>query len=481
MPHTLIHRTRHAYRLTLLLPVVVAVTVGFAYWKYDQSFKWVLHTKTVITEIDNVLNFTSRAQLFARTYVLREDPPDSPESRSLFKDYQDRAKETKEALRRLRALTRDNPAQRKNIQELERSVNSQFEYFQWTIEHRAEQRSLSAMEDGSRRIAFMDRTWNASQTMTEEEDRLLGIREHSLENMRLTLVIVFLLAMVLSIGLSLWSHSIIIHHEIARAAARRQLEKLNATLEHQVSARTAALRHSNEQLLRSNFDLNQFAHIASHDLQEPLRTVSTYTSLLGRTIPDLSDDTREYMKFVINGIRRMHDLIRDVRNYTQMGNQGLVVKATDMNVLLRHVTESLDTLIAETGTIITVPDKLPVVEVDDTKVYQLLSNLVQNAIKFRKAGENPRIEITARTNEIGDWVFAVKDNGIGFDQQFAEQIFLIFQRLHNQDVYPGTGLGLAICKRIVELHEGRIWAVSEEGKGATFCFSLPKLYLSLIA
>ncbi|HEY0157261.1 MAG TPA: ATP-binding protein [Thermoanaerobaculia bacterium] len=233
-----------------------------------------------------------------------------------------------------------------------------------------------------------------------------------------------------------------------------------------------ALARKTADLERSNQELEQFAYVASHDLQEPLRMVASYTQLLEHRYGDkLDDDAREFIGYAVDGARRMQGLINDLLSYSRVGTRGKAVAPLDSHAALGRAIANLRLLIAETGALVT-NDDLPMVMADESQFAQLFQNLIGNGIKFRRPGVAPRIHVTARP-EREQWVFSVSDNGIGIDPQFHSRIFALFQRLHAREEYPGTGIGLAICKRIVERHGGNIWVESEPGRGATFFFSVP--------
>lgn len=224
-------------------------------------------------------------------------------------------------------------------------------------------------------------------------------------------------------------------------------------------------------LKRSNSELEQFAYVASHDLQEPLRMVSSYVQLLEKRYSEqLDDDAREFIGFAVDGANRMKELINDLLALSRVGTRGNSFKPVAVVDAVAAAENNLRLAIEDSGVRIT-HDPLPVVDADLIQMTQLLQNLLENAIKFR-GKEPPRIHITARRND-GEWEFCVSDNGIGFDKKFADRIFVIFQRLHGRESYEGTGIGLAICRKIVERHGGRIWAESEPGKGSDFYFTLP--------
>ncbi len=225
-------------------------------------------------------------------------------------------------------------------------------------------------------------------------------------------------------------------------------------------------------LERSNKELEQFAFVASHDLQEPLRMVSSYTQLLAeRYEGQLDEKAKKYIAYAVDGAVRMQRLINDLLTYSRVATRGQSLETADSHALLGEAIRNLGAAIDESQALITTDD-LPTVHVDPAQLVLVFQNLLSNAIKFR--GEDfPRVHVSA--SDAGrEWAFAVTDNGIGIDPQYADRIFVIFQRLHTRLEYPGTGIGLAVCKRIVERHGGRIWFDSEFGKGSSFFFSLPK-------
>ena len=224
------------------------------------------------------------------------------------------------------------------------------------------------------------------------------------------------------------------------------------------------------ELERSNKDLEQFAYVASHDLQEPLRMVASYTQLLARRYKDKLDaDANDFINFAVDGANRMQTLINDLLTFSRVGTRGKPFVATDINLILERICKNLEVSIQESGAVIAY-DSLPTLNVDKTQIEQLFQNLISNAIKFRNE-KSPDIRVRAEQKE-KKWQFSISDNGIGFKPEYKDRIFTIFQRLHGKEEYPGTGIGLAICKKIVERHGGQIRVESEVGKGATFYFTI---------
>jgi len=236
----------------------------------------------------------------------------------------------------------------------------------------------------------------------------------------------------------------------------------------------AVLRAAYDELARSNAELQQFAYVASHDLQEPLRMVASYTQLLEKRYGDrLDQDAREFMDFIVDGATRMKQLIEDLLAYSRVGTRGKELRPVQSQAALDKALVNLRAAIESAGASIA-QDALPEVNADDTQLVQLFQNLVGNAIKFRKKDEPPRIHVGAE-DAGNEWRFCVADNGIGIEPQYFERIFMVFQRLHTRDEYAGTGIGLAICKKVVDRHGGRIWVESARGKGSKFYFTLPKV------
>lgn len=257
-------------------------------------------------------------------------------------------------------------------------------------------------------------------------------------------------------------------------------------MEEVVAERTRELATANRHLQRSNAELAQFAYIASHDLQEPVRKVATFTQMLEAELGSITDRQRNYLDKIKNASARMLLLIRDVLTFSQLSRDTDLVRPTDLGVILDHIADDLELLIAQKRATLSYGD-LPVVEAVPLQMSQLFGNLISNALKFTQSNVNPVISVSAelldkaalRSYPMLDtrcayYHLQVSDNGIGFDQHYAEQIFEIFQRLHGKKEFEGTGIGLAMCKKILQNHHGHIYATSREGYGAVFHILIPE-------
>jgi signal transduction histidine kinase len=251
---------------------------------------------------------------------------------------------------------------------------------------------------------------------------------------------------------------------VRRALREKKLREESKRAEEKLAAKVA-------ELARSNAELEQFAYVASHDLQEPLRMVANYTQLLAeRYRGKLDEQAERYINYAVDGATRMQAMIQDLLTLSRAGRHGKDVHSIDSNQLVEQAMKNLQAAIRESGAVVKY-DRLPMIRANGIQITQLFQNLIANAIKFQGA-ETPVVQISAVAKN-GEWIFSVADNGIGIAAEHSEVIFVVFQRLHTRTEYPGNGIGLSICKKIVERHGGRIWLDSKEGHGCTFKFTLP--------
>jgi light-regulated signal transduction histidine kinase (bacteriophytochrome) len=266
----------------------------------------------------------------------------------------------------------------------------------------------------------------------------------------------------------------------AVSAAYAQADEDRRMLERSLELTSTELTHNYEQieaqkqeLQRSNAELESFAYIASHDLQEPLRTVQSYVQLLRKRYADKLDaDANEFMGFAVEGVTRMRALIDDLLTYARLASRARPFEQTELDEVLAEVLRGLQVRLDEKHAKIEHAE-LPAVMGDRRQLGQLFQNLIANAVKFHKPGAHPTVKIEVEPREV-EYVITIADDGIGIAAEYREKIFVIFQRLHSRDEYDGTGLGLAVCKKIVERHGGKIWVESEPGHGARFRFTIPK-------
>jgi light-regulated signal transduction histidine kinase (bacteriophytochrome) len=254
--------------------------------------------------------------------------------------------------------------------------------------------------------------------------------------------------------------------------ALKQASRQLTEQDEELAKQAGAISQFEQRLQRMNDELNQFAYVASHDLQEPLRKVVGFCQALQEDYNDSLDETaRGYIRYAVEGALRMKCLVADLLSYSRLQTQGSPLQPTDAGIACGEAIRNLGSAIEKAGATI-IQGNLPVISADRAQLVRLFQDLISNAIKYRRE-EEPRVEVAADERH-DEWLFNVRDNGLGIDPQYYERIFVVFQRLHARDEYSGTGIGLAVCKRIVQRMGGRIWVESTPGAGSTFYFSVPK-------
>lgn len=469
MNRTIAHRTRRAYFLVLLVPFLLGILVLWFAEYYRSSINWVTHSQNVLAQVDQVLLLITEAESSQRAFFL------TGEERYLAEFNSVKARIAKQ-LADLRNSVEDNATQQRRIDELAPAVTRRIGGLEKLIAlRRTTQTPVVPTATPLRREgALLMTSIRASISgLKHEEQRLLTMRLKNQNMAEFQLVVSFGAGLLINIALLYRAYKLLIRYGLERDAAEAEIRSLNEDLERRVAERTSELQDANEQLKRSNEDLSRFAHVASHDLQEPLRTVASYAGLLERRhASKLEGDAGLYLKMIVSGAKRMQSQVQDLLRYSRTDAQKLRYETFNLGALLEEVKDDLAIAIQDKRAEIR-SDVLPRVRADRARMLQVLENLISNALKFSKPGTPPIIEVQAGSDE-KHWLITITDNGIGFEPEFGEKIFIIFQRLHSVGTYPGTGIGLAICKRIIEVHGGRIWASSEPGVGSTFSFTIPR-------
>jgi signal transduction histidine kinase len=458
-------KTRTIFIWVALIPVSLAC---LSYWtrvEFKHTVERVNHTEKVLVAIDDVVQTVTYAETGQRGYLLTGEE-------DYLRPFDRAERDAPGKLVALRSLLSDDVA---HLDQLQKLVQDKLSELRQTVELRKLGKTDEAMRIviSNRGLLAMEDILALSQGMINDEEARLSERlrasvwsEHAVDLSSVSFIAATLVLLI-------WAWRLIVENGKERDAAERSVRELNQSLEARVAQRTQELEETNLNLSRSNADLEQFAYVASHDLQEPLRMVASYVGLIRRQYyGKLDASADEYITYAVDGAKRMQLLIQDLLTYSRASTQGLTLERISMNIVLKEALKNLRAAIEESGAVIE-SDALPALAVDRVKLVQVFQNLIGNAMKFRKPQESPCVEVRAK--ELGlAWEISVCDNGIGFEPQFSDRIFVLFQRLNAPRQYSGTGIGLAICKRIIEAHGGTITAESSPGKGSAFRFTLPK-------
>ena len=454
------------------LASIILLTLNILfYWsfiKQKETSNRVNHSQQILRKLETVLSAVKDAETGQRGYILTGQP-------SYLEPYDLAAKTMPQQIAALRSLTADEPNQKQQLSFIEPLIQQKFAELHQTIDLRKTRGFDAAAQVvlTNQGKALMDRIRITIQQMQSQEFEQLQTWLKAKDAQANQLQMTFLGGILLTLFAFYLVYRAVQQETRERKQAEVLLNQLNEELEARVQERTAELKEANASLAYSNRELEQFAYVASHDLQEPLRAVNSYAQLIARKYQgNLDAKADKYIGYIMEGATRMQQLINDLLEFSRVGTRGKALKPTDCEVVLNQVTENLRIAIADHQAIIT-HDPLPTVMGDEIQLIQLLQNLIGNALKFRRE-EPPQVHISVKPGE-REWVFSIRDSGIGIEPEYFDRIFTLFQRLHSRAEYPGTGIGLAVCKKIVERHGGRIWVESESGVGTTFHFTIPCL------
>ncbi len=439
--------------------------MGYTSYRLAEANKWTVHTHQVIQELKDSLSALLDVETSERGYLAT--------GKKLFLEPYNNGRTAVEVnLNRLAEMTVDNAEQQVKLQKLNQIAREKLAFTDQTIS--GDPKIGLAIVATGKGKAIMDAYRAQVNEMIEIEKHLLEKRMAESAATQTALFGTAAALMLLSCALLGWVSQITRNALNAERDRVDELDKLNSGLEAEIEQRKKvekALKDATVKLTSSNTDLQRFAYVASHDLQEPLRAVAGFLTLIAKKHKGTLDEESEvWINHAVEGSQRMRTLINDLLAYARVESRGGELTLTDLNSSLRQAQKDLRVAIEESETEI-VSNQLPTLRADGSQITQVFQNLIGNAIKFQ-SDKKPHVEVQAKL-EGDEWLFTVQDNGIGFESEHVDRIFIIFQRLHGREDYKGTGIGLALCKKIIERHGGRIWAESEQGKGSKFSFTLP--------
>ncbi|HMQ03610.1 MAG TPA: CHASE3 domain-containing protein [Pyrinomonadaceae bacterium] len=462
-----------AFAVAIVLLIVNAVISFRATNTLIENNKKVVHTLEVIETLRSTLYAVTEAESSQRGFLISG-------KESFLEIFNSAAPRISEHTKQLSELTSDNHGQSERVVELERSIEARLVTMQQVIQEKR--------AGGIEAVLRSDRFGIGAQQMAEvrriasdiekTEERLLEERIQQSDQSARETFVTFLAANMLVLGLMGLVYFLVGRDISERKRSAARLREAHDLLENRVKERTQELATLNTELERSNRELQDFAYVASHDLQEPLRKIQAFSDrLTTKHASDLPTEARDYIERMKTAAARMHTLINDLLTFSRVTTNAQPFEATDLNEIVEEVIGDLEIALNESGGTIDV-DELPVIDADPVQMRQLFQNLIGNALKFHRPDEAPAVKVSCSRSITGKehkgrCTVTVTDNGIGFDEKYLDRIFTPFQRLHGRNTYAGTGIGLAVCRKIVERHRGTITAQSSPDAGSTFIVTLP--------
>jgi signal transduction histidine kinase len=460
-----------------LIPLLLAAASWRIYSRYSECLNSVAYAREVLQRTNNLLAAVTGAETGQRGFLLTGKDV-------YLQPFLDSERSIERELKQFTPVLLAEGNDPETVKRLDRLILDKLEELRTTVRLRqtaGRQPALDLVETdlGQRNMTSIRQIMTLLQN---HEQALLRGRQETLRQLRAKVVALFacgILTSFLLVGLVYRANRRFL---LEQEKKENQLNQINAELEQrvqdrtfQLELRTTELELRTQELQQSNADLESFAFVASHDLQEPLRMISAFGALLHRQYHQkLDKQADEFIEFMVNSAQHMQLLIDDLLQYARIGNQEVKEEQFLLREALEAACEPLQEKIAEAGAALEAVD-LPLVWGNRQMLAQVFSELIGNSLKFGRPGQKPTITISATPHNATSWKIAVQDNGIGFDPQYRDVIFRMFQTLHSKAKYPGTGVGLAICKRIVEQHGGKLWVESFPGTGSTFYFTLPKV------
>jgi signal transduction histidine kinase len=463
---------RHASATAIVAVTLLMALVTWLFYHQDharqQTQASVMHTYEVTRHLQRLSHRVKDVSLGQRAYMITGDEKYLEAYRNALVNFNydytqeilpDQKLSIIDQYNAVKKLTSDNATQQENLRKLKAKIDEFLAYWAKFVPSKNGRRdTLTAREtfDFNHANDVLQDMRDIFIDMQAEEKRLLGMRIAAEEQAAFTLRVVVLTSILLF-------YSIVIAYIFLHRRARMHAESMRNDLL--------------KKLTETNTELERFAYVASHDMQEPLRMIGYFSKLVADEYEkDLDKEGKEYLTLISNAAMRMQVMVADLLDYARTGNDVTRFRPINVTDEMTRVADNLGNIIRETGAKIT-HDALPNVTGNPVQFMRLMQNLVGNGMKYQKAGTVPHVHISAE-DKGSEWIFAVRDNGIGMKPEYLGKIFEPFQRLHSWQEYQGSGIGLAVCKKIVENHGGSIWASSEPGKGSTFYFSLPKKSVS---